>query len=150
MDCNPLASSVHGISQSRILEWVAIFFSSRSSWPRDQIQVPCVGRWVLYRLSHQRNSRYHGEQMWNPETLCSLMRAQRGQHREEGFRAEDQGICWAAGWEWAVQVEDIDSAVWHGGGKSMCVQETRLMIREEVAVWVGTPEPWFSCENSWK
>ena len=28
----------------------------------------------------------------------------------------------------------IDSAVWRGGGKSMCVQETRLMIREEVAV----------------
>ena len=29
-------SSVHGISQARILEWVAISFSRRSSWPRDQ------------------------------------------------------------------------------------------------------------------
>ena len=29
MDCSPPGSSVHGISQARILEWVAIFFSSR-------------------------------------------------------------------------------------------------------------------------
>ena len=33
MDCNQPASSVHGISQTRILEWIAISFSSRSSQP---------------------------------------------------------------------------------------------------------------------
>ena len=32
-DCSPPGSSVHSISQSRILEWVAIFFSRESSWP---------------------------------------------------------------------------------------------------------------------
>ena len=31
MDCSPLGSSVHGISQARILEWVAISFSRGSS-----------------------------------------------------------------------------------------------------------------------
>ena len=36
MDCSPPGSSVHGISQARILEWVAISFSSRSSWLKDQ------------------------------------------------------------------------------------------------------------------
>ena len=37
MDYNPPASSVHGISQPRILEWVAISFSRRSfPTPRDQ------------------------------------------------------------------------------------------------------------------
>ena len=35
-------SSVHGISQARILEWVAIFFSSRSSQPKDQTRVSCI------------------------------------------------------------------------------------------------------------
>ena len=35
MDCNPLGSSAHGISQARILEWVAISFSRGSSQPRD-------------------------------------------------------------------------------------------------------------------
>ena len=42
MDCSPTGSSVHGISQARILEWVAISFSRGSSWPRDQTQVPCL------------------------------------------------------------------------------------------------------------
>ena len=36
MDCSPPGSSVHGIFQARILEWVAISFSRGSSWPRDQ------------------------------------------------------------------------------------------------------------------
>ena len=42
MDCRPSGSSVHGILHSRILEWVAIPFSRRSSQPRDQTQVSCI------------------------------------------------------------------------------------------------------------
>jgi len=34
MDCSPPGSSVHGISQARILEWGASFYSWGSSWPR--------------------------------------------------------------------------------------------------------------------
>ena len=40
--CNPMyspGSSVHGILQARILEWVPIPFSRESSQPRDQTQV---------------------------------------------------------------------------------------------------------------
>ena len=36
---SPPSSSVHGIFQARILEWVAIPFSRRSSWPRNRIPV---------------------------------------------------------------------------------------------------------------
>ena len=39
IDCSLLGSSVHGIFQARILEWVAISFSRRSSQPRDQTPV---------------------------------------------------------------------------------------------------------------
>ena len=39
VDCSPPGSSVHGILQARILEWVAIPFSRRSSQPRDRTQV---------------------------------------------------------------------------------------------------------------
>ena len=39
MDCTTPGSSVHGILQARILEWVVIHFSRGSSQPRDQIQV---------------------------------------------------------------------------------------------------------------
>ena len=42
MDCSPLGSSVHGILQARILEWVVIPFSKGSSWPRDQTRVSCL------------------------------------------------------------------------------------------------------------
>ena len=42
MDCSPPGSSAHGIFQARIPEWVAIFFSRRSSWSRAQICVPCI------------------------------------------------------------------------------------------------------------
>ena len=38
MDYSSPGSSVHGISQARILEWVAISFSRGSSWPRDGTQ----------------------------------------------------------------------------------------------------------------
>ena len=45
MDCSLPGSSVHGIFQARILEWVAISFSRGSSWPRDRTQVSrIVGR----------------------------------------------------------------------------------------------------------
>ena len=39
MDCGLPGSSVHGIFQARVLEWVAISFSRGSSWSRDQTQV---------------------------------------------------------------------------------------------------------------
>jgi len=48
---SPSASSIHGIPQARILEWVAIPFSRGSSQRRDQTRVSCIsytGRWPLY------------------------------------------------------------------------------------------------------
>ena len=42
MDGRLPSSSVHGVSQARILEWVAISFSRGSSWPRDQTLIPCI------------------------------------------------------------------------------------------------------------
>ena len=48
MDCSPPGSSVHGISQARILEWVAISFSRGSSPFRDWTHVFCIGRQILY------------------------------------------------------------------------------------------------------
>ena len=42
MDCSRSGSSVHGLSQARILEWVAISFSRGSPWPRDRTQVSCT------------------------------------------------------------------------------------------------------------
>ena len=46
MDCSLPSSSVRGISQSRIPEWVAIPFSRGSSWCISSIS--CIGRQILY------------------------------------------------------------------------------------------------------
>ena len=51
MGYRPLDSSVHGISQARILEWVAMPSSRRSSWSRGRTHISCVAcisRWILY------------------------------------------------------------------------------------------------------
>ena len=54
MDCSLPGSSVHGILQARILEWVAMHSSRGSSQPRDGTHVSCdssIGRWILYYWS---------------------------------------------------------------------------------------------------
>ena len=52
LECNPPGSSVHGILQARILEWIAIPSSKGSSQPRDWSQVSCIscltGRFFTY------------------------------------------------------------------------------------------------------
>ena len=53
--CRPPGSSVYGILQARILEWVAMPSSRGSSWPRDQTStsyISCIGRRVLYHWCH--------------------------------------------------------------------------------------------------
>ena len=53
-DCSPRGSSVHEISQARILKWVVISSSRGFSWPRDQTHISCVscnGRQILYHLA---------------------------------------------------------------------------------------------------
>jgi len=48
MDYSLPDSSVHGISQTRILEGVAISFLRGSFQPRDWTGISCFGRWILY------------------------------------------------------------------------------------------------------
>ena len=51
MDGSPPGSSVLGILQARILDWIATPFSRESSWPRDLTcvsYVSCIGKQVLY------------------------------------------------------------------------------------------------------
>ena len=52
VDCNLPSSSIHGIFQARLLEWVAISYSRGSSQPRDQTWVSRTAD-RLYHLTHQ-------------------------------------------------------------------------------------------------
>ena len=48
IDVSPPGSSVHGIFQARILEWVCHSFSRGSSWPRHHTGISCICRQILY------------------------------------------------------------------------------------------------------
>ena len=48
MNCSPPGSSVHGISQVKILEGVAISYAWVSSRPRNRTCISCIGRWILH------------------------------------------------------------------------------------------------------
>ena len=55
LDCSPAGSSVHGIFQARIMEWVAIAFSRGSSRLRDRTYIPYVS-WLLDGFFTTRNT----------------------------------------------------------------------------------------------
>ena len=69
--CNPTdytqpSSSVHGISQARTLEWVAISSSRGSSQPKDQTHISCsfcIGRQILYHWA-----------IWDPLRMWTMYR----------------------------------------------------------------------------
>ena len=71
VDCGPPGSSVHGVSQSRILEWVAISFSRRlpdpgiepgsSAWQADSLPSKPPGKPLRIWSQFQKSSRKKGE-----------------------------------------------------------------------------------------
>ena len=93
MDCNH-GSSVHGILQARILEWVAMPSSRRSSQHRDWTQVSCVsciGRRILYHWATRKACLlfkppvcdvYHQPEQIN--TWCELSVLRLSQHKIKG------------------------------------------------------------------
>ena len=72
MDCSPPGSSVHGLLQARILEWVAIPFSRGSFQPKDRAQVSCIAGgfftiWVIKEAQRTLGpgiKRQHGILLW--------------------------------------------------------------------------------------
>ena len=60
MDCSPQGSSVHGIFQVRMLEWVVISYSRGSSRPRDRTRVSCiVGRFFIIWATREASPTVH-------------------------------------------------------------------------------------------
>ena len=69
--CNPVdwslpGSSIHGIFQARVLEWVAISFSKRSSLTQGLNPGLPHCRQTLYRLSHLGSQNYNSKRYMNP------------------------------------------------------------------------------------
>ena len=87
MDYTRLLS--HGILQARILEWVAIPFSRRSSWPRDRTQVSCTaGRFFI--VGATRETQMTLIKIWKEwaNSLCQYLEKEHSRSVGEGKWAE--------------------------------------------------------------
>ena len=109
MDCCPPSSSVHGISQARILEWVVISFSRGSSWPRDEPASPAslalAGGFFTTKppgKPHGIEARItiiSGEKEGKKTTLlvCKALSEREKADKERGVEILTEGFLWAVG-----------------------------------------------------
>ena len=87
MDCRPPGSSVHGILQARILEWVAISFSRRSSQPKNQMWVSCTaGR--FFTNWAMRDAHIFFFFFWYNQTQIWKLNEETGKKLREKLRTE--------------------------------------------------------------
>ena len=108
MDRSPPGSSVHGILQARILEWISIPFSRWTSWPRGQTQVSCIaGRFFTIWATGKTLPISHNW-LWNVERwalLCSVIQlcltlcnhldcSLPGSSVHEIFSGKNNGVSW--------------------------------------------------------
>ena len=78
MECSPPGSSVHGILQARMLEWVAVPSSRWSSQPRDWTRISYVSRIA--------GGFFTTEPLWKPR-----VGGRNSQHRDSGTHATGSG-----------------------------------------------------------
>ena len=102
MDYRLPGSTLHGISQTRILEWVAVSFSRRSSWPRDRTRVfhiSCIGQHILYcwptRETFETGVLWRGYPSWTQSCLCCSGRWSHWRHQHSiSICASFYFYCW--------------------------------------------------------
>ena len=92
-NCSPPRSSIHGIFQARILEWVAISFSRGSSRPRDQTQVSHIaGRCFTILATREVQKKKNQDEV---SEITSVMQVKQLWSIEESLSSDKE-------WTWAV------------------------------------------------
>ena len=108
MDCSPPGSSVHGILQARILEWVAIPFSKGSSWPRGRTLVSHISD--RFFITH-KDAAAAAKSLQLYPTLCDPIDGSPPGSAVPGI-LQARTLEWVAtsfsnAWKWKVKVKDI-------------------------------------------
>ena len=157
MDCSPPGSSVHGILQARILEWVAISSSRGSSLPRDWTCVcyvscvSCVGKWILYTEAP-------GKPVYVNTILLLLLlsrfsRVRLCDHRDGSppgspvpgiFQArtlEWLAISFSNAWKWKVKVKSLSRVRLLSTPRTAAYQASPSMGFSRQEYWSGVPLP---------
>ena len=91
LDCRLPSSSVHGILQARMLEWIAIPFSRASSWPRDGTQVSCITS-KLFSVWGSTIEEIKTKCYWAPKSSWVKLPSQRRAQFEGKSTAEKNGL----------------------------------------------------------
>ena len=131
MDCSPPGSSVHGILQARILEWVAMLSSRGSFQHRDWTLVFCVS--CIAAAAAAANSLQSCLTLWDPMD-CSL----------PGFSIH--GILQARTLEW-VAISFSNAWKWKVTVKSL--SHVRLLATPWTAAHQAPPSMGFSRQEYW-
>ena len=122
MDCSLPGSSVHGILQARILEWVAISYPRGSSWP----SLECSLEGLMLRLKLQ----YFGHLMWRVNSLEKTLmlrgiggRRRRGRQKMRWLHAITDLIDMSLS---ELRKMVMDREAWHAAIHGVAKSRTRL------------------------
>ena len=115
MDCSLTGSSVCGIFQARILEWVATSFSGRSSvWPRDWTQVSCIAGRFLQEIQwpdSMEAAAAAAKSLQSCPTLCDPTDGSPPGSPVPGIlqarTLEWVAISFSSAWKWKVKVKSL-------------------------------------------
>ena len=132
MDWSPPGSSIHGISQARVLEWVAISSSRGSSQPRDQTQASCItGR--FFTAKSPLGTYWVSEVTQSCPTLCDPMDCSlpsssvhgilQARVLEWGAISFPRGSSWPRDWTWV-------SCIAGRFLTNLAMREARILILE--------------------
>ena len=120
MDCSPSGSSVHGIFQATVLEWVAISSSRGTAQPKDRTDISCSGRPILYSWATRETQ----EGLREPTIpwLCFLAEETEALRDEMTAQAhnpgvQDSGLC-TLGWVQPLRDGTNGGLAWKAGVRS--------------------------------
>ena len=140
--CDPPGSSVHGISQARIQEWIAISSSRGSCWPREQTWVSCTAGWFFTTKPPGKppvTSAAAAKPLQSCPTLCNP---------RDGSPpgAPIPGTLQARTLQW-VAISFSNAWKWKVKGKSL--SRIRLLATPWTAAYQAPPSMGFSRQEYW-
>ena len=131
--CDPMnyslpGSSIHGISQARILEWLGNSFSRGSSWHRDWTCISCVfcfGRWILHQWATRELFSPNTSSLVKPKkglfifpwiwyySIVYLVEKKGKNKRDRGRYSRESGLFWFC-LLWKFRKEEEKAESFHG------------------------------------
>ena len=148
MDSSPPGSSVHGIFQARVLEWVAIAFSRGFSPPRNRTWVSCIiGRCFTVWATREVNSRYAAAAKWlqSCPTLCDPIDGSPPGSSVPGIlqarTLEWVAISFSNAWKWKVKRKSLSRVRLFATLWTTAYQAPLSMGFSRQEYWSGVPSP---------